>query len=169
MRENAKGGSEFSPGVMRRQRDGRRGSAAERCRLCSHRYHARTVARQGRDEPGNAGWLLRRTHLWPGTGPTERVSARDQGQATAPVARDFGTRPKCTSSSSCCAPSCSSTLPRRCWVPISGCGASLGLWGFSKLSTAHFNRVVSGLLLVSGVACCSRSFDERRRGSGHCA
>jgi uncharacterized membrane protein YfcA len=31
-------------------------------------------------------------------------------------------------------------------------GSYLGLWGFSKLSTAQFNRVVSGLLLVSGVA-----------------
>jgi hypothetical protein len=31
-------------------------------------------------------------------------------------------------------------------------GSYVGLWGFSKLSTAQFNRVVSGLLLVSGVA-----------------
>ena len=31
-------------------------------------------------------------------------------------------------------------------------GSYLGLWGFSKLSTAQFNKVVSGLLLVSGVA-----------------
>jgi uncharacterized membrane protein YfcA len=31
-------------------------------------------------------------------------------------------------------------------------GSYVGLWGFSKLSTAQFNRVVSGLLLLSGVA-----------------
>jgi len=30
-------------------------------------------------------------------------------------------------------------------------GSYIGLWGFSKLSTAQFNKVVSGLLLVSGV------------------
>jgi uncharacterized membrane protein YfcA len=35
-------------------------------------------------------------------------------------------------------------------------GSYLGLWGFSKLSTAQFNRVVSGLLLVSGVAMLLR-------------
>jgi uncharacterized protein len=31
-------------------------------------------------------------------------------------------------------------------------GSYLGLWGFSKLSTVQFNRVVSDLQLVSGVA-----------------
>ena len=35
-------------------------------------------------------------------------------------------------------------------------GSYLGLWGFSKLSTVQFNRVVSGLLLVSGVAMLLR-------------
>jgi uncharacterized membrane protein YfcA len=35
-------------------------------------------------------------------------------------------------------------------------GSYLGLWGFSKLSTAQFNKVVSGLLLVSGVAMLLR-------------
>jgi uncharacterized membrane protein YfcA len=37
-------------------------------------------------------------------------------------------------------------------------GSYLGLWGFSKLSTAQFNRVVSGLLLVSGVAMLLKGF-----------
>jgi uncharacterized membrane protein YfcA len=31
-------------------------------------------------------------------------------------------------------------------------GSYLGLWAFSKLSAAQFNKVVSSLLLVSGVA-----------------
>ncbi len=35
-------------------------------------------------------------------------------------------------------------------------GSYLGLWGFSKLSTAQFNKVVSGLLLISGVAMLLR-------------
>jgi uncharacterized membrane protein YfcA len=36
-------------------------------------------------------------------------------------------------------------------------GSYLGLWGFSKLSTAQFNKVVSGLLLVSGAAMLLRA------------
>jgi uncharacterized membrane protein YfcA len=35
-------------------------------------------------------------------------------------------------------------------------GSYLGLWAFSKLSTAQFNKVVSSLLLVSGVAMLFR-------------
>jgi uncharacterized membrane protein YfcA len=35
-------------------------------------------------------------------------------------------------------------------------GSYLGLWVFSKLSTTQFNRIVSGLLLVSGVAMLLR-------------
>jgi uncharacterized membrane protein YfcA len=35
-------------------------------------------------------------------------------------------------------------------------GSYLGLWGFSKLSTAQFNKVVSSLLLISGVAMLFR-------------
>jgi uncharacterized membrane protein YfcA len=37
-------------------------------------------------------------------------------------------------------------------------GSYLGLQAFSKLSTAQFNKVVNGLLLLSGIAMLLKAF-----------